>query len=128
MSQRGLNKGCVTCRNWQGHKYSKMALCNCYCAVVEPRLFSMQSPLDLMRFKLPFDSHDLKYFYPDSSIRKTLMTTYLPKGVMRIVRKEEDLRLIINKDGIVVGERVASQKIIYFYTSWDFKCELRRAS
>ena len=66
----------------------------------------------------------MKYFFVSSDIRKTLLTYYVPIGVTRVVRNENDLRLILSKDGVVVGERVANQKIVYFYTSCNFKCEL----
>jgi hypothetical protein len=92
--------------------------------VVAPKMWNMTSPLPLKRFNIPFDPHDMKYFFPSNSIRKVLITEYVPPDVTRVVRKEQDMRLILNKDNLVVGERVAKVKVVYFYTDRSFKCEL----
>jgi hypothetical protein len=117
---------CVNCQHWQGNRNSSTAsrgLCNCYCSVVAPKMWNMESPLPLKRFNIPFDPHDMKYFFPSNSIRKVLMTGYVSPDVTRVVRKEQDMRLILNKDNLVVGERVAKVKVVYFYTDRGFKCE-----
>lgn len=118
-------RGCVSCKHWQGNKYSKWGLCNCYCVVAAPLLKDMMSPLPLKRFDIPFDPHDMKYFFSDSRVMKQLTSSELPTGVRREVRQEQDIKFITNKDGVIVGERVGKQKVVYFYTHRQFNCEYR---
>jgi len=85
----------------------------------------MKSPLPLKHFKVPFDPHDMKYFYSDSRIKRDLSDVRLPDGVKMLVEKEEDLKFIINDSGEIIGERVGKTNIVYFYTRRDFsKCWL----
>lgn len=58
-----------------------------------------------------------------SRIRKTLENIEIPNKVRRVIRNEKDLKFIINKDGIVIGERVIQYKVVYFYTHKTFNCE-----
>jgi len=119
----GTNLTCGTCRNWQGKR--EWGLCLHYCAIAAPSLLHMKSPLPLMRFEVPFDPHDMKYFYSDVRVTKDLTKSLLHDGVRRIVKKEEDLKFIINDSGEIIGERVGKSNIVYFYTRRDFsKCWL----
>lgn len=90
----------------------------------------MTSPLSLKEFSIPFDPHDMKYFYSDKRVDKELLKCTIPGGVKRVVQKEQDIRFITDKDGIIIGERISNQNIVYFYTNKEFRCELyeRRAN
>ena len=118
-----MRSNCLNCSNWQGNRHSEFGLCNCYCSLLEPRLYDMTALIPLKRFCVPFDIHDLKYFYVQSRIRKTLENIEIPNKVRRVIRNEKDLKFIINKDGIVIGERVIQYKVVYFYTHKTFNCE-----
>lgn len=86
----------------------------------------MEPIISLKRFHVPFDPHDMKYFACESDVLKRLSTAHLPPGVKRVTQHEEDLKLILNNKGEIIGERVTSTKVIYFYTADAFMCGLHK--
>jgi len=93
------------------------------CSAIAPLLEGMMSPIPLKRFSLPFDPHDMKYFYSDKRVTKELKKNRLPSGVRRVIRKEHDLKFIIDNKGVITGERMGWTPIVYFYTHKDRKCD-----
>ena len=122
-----MYRRCLTCEHWQGRTRNRIAdsygLCTCICSVIEPRLWEMEALIHNKRFNIPFDPHDIKYFAPHPDVIKRLRNTYIPPGIKREIVTEEDIKLIINPQGQIVGERVAKAKIIYFKTKSSYECE-----
>ena len=87
-----------------------------------PQIEQMLSPIRDKKFEIPFDPHDMKYFYADGGLRKHMEKDELPDGVRRIIRNEKDIRFIYDKDGEIIGERVAPHSVVYFLTHKDFAC------
>jgi hypothetical protein len=84
----------------------------------------VNSIIKYKRFHTPHDPHDMKYFVCHPDVLKRLANSYLPPEVKRVIRKEQDLKLILNNKGEIVGERLANANIIYFYTQCNFGCYL----
>lgn len=119
-----MYRRCIDCKHWQGHKNTvRFAMCNCVIATLDSRLWEMESLLPYKRFRAPFDPHDMKYFSPHPDILRKLKTMYLPPSIKREIASEDDLKLIVNNKGEIIGERVIKAKIIYFYTDEGYSCE-----
>lgn len=124
-----MYRGCLACKYWHGDRkkgstqFGVFGLCNCACAIIEPRLWEMESFIPNKRFKVPFDPHDMKYFTPHPDVLSCLSNKYLPPAIKREIRKEEDLKMILNNKGEIIGERLAKAKIIYFHTASNYLCE-----
>lgn len=117
-------RSCTNCIHWQGNQhFDGFGMCNCVCAELEPRLWEMESLIPNKRFRIPFDPHDMKYFTPHPDIIRRLKTMDLPpEYIEREIVREDDLKLILNNHGEIVGERVAKANIIYFHTYAGNSC------
>jgi hypothetical protein len=105
-----LYKCCLTCKHWQGTKYSTWGDCHYVCADLNPRLLDEKN-LFGWNFTLPFDPHDVKYF------DNLCLPLAIDDDVRGLRRKENDIVFMRSQyDGSIIGERVAPQWVVYYQT------------
>lgn len=106
-----LYKCCLTCKHWQGTKYSKWGDCHYVCADMNSDLLNEKN-LFGCKLTVPFDPHDIKYF------EGKLPLPTIGDDVRILVIKEQDIKFILSQyDGTIIGERTAPIKIHYYQTA-----------
>jgi hypothetical protein len=98
-------------------------MCNHVIVDLFPEIKDLSSPFEWKFASAPFDPHDFyTYFYRNNKLLRSIKTSPLPTGIHRRVVCKPSLTFIYNKDGEIIGERVATVDIPLFYTEKFYSC------
>ena len=121
-----MANNCGNCKHWQcANKLRDRTLwADCYhvVAALQPKLLLCYNQVDETTrtyFKVPFDPHDVKYWFYNDRFMKWYLNIRWVQGVKQIRVTEEDFKY--DQHG---AERTAMIKLHYFQTHKDYSCEL----
>jgi hypothetical protein len=116
-----MSSKCESCRHWQGTKCSEWGDCHYIIAVIAPWVLEWKN-LFGFHLTVPFDPHDVKYFDGLNQRLLWIGQKDLMDKVRYTHRREQDIKFILSQyDGLIIGERTAPRKIVYFQTHQDKK-------
>ena len=120
-----MNNTCGNCKHWQcaNKLRGEINWADCYhvVATLQPKLLLCYREIDedtKEYFKVPFDPHDVKYWWYNDRFMKLYKLFWNDIRVRRVIVVEEDFKY--DQHG---AERLARIGLEYFQTNRDYRCE-----